>query len=169
MTQPMGAANPDAAQGLQGRRAGLISRFLADAADLGVALLIVLAGYMVVAVTRFLLRPRKFSWPSPHPSFSFGLVWVVLVFYLAFGWSGTGRTVGKQLLGLRVVNFRGERLRFGVAFLRALLCAAVPITLFWCAVSSANRDVADIVFRTSVVYDWKVRVLPKERVQVPTA
>jgi uncharacterized RDD family membrane protein YckC len=72
-------------------------------------------------------------------------------------------------LGLRVVNSRGERLRFGGAFLRAVFCAALPFTLFWCAISSENRDVADIILRTSVVYDWQIRVPPQERVQVSTA
>ena len=162
----MNASKPDVATTLQGRRAGLVSRFLADAVDFGVVLVIVLVGYLVRVATRFLLRPRTFSWPSPRPALMFWIGAVVLVFYLAFGWSGTGRTLGKQLLGLRVVNFRGERVRFGVAFLRAVFCVALPFTLFWCAISSGNRDVADVIFRTSVVYDWHIHVLPQERVQV---
>lgn len=112
---------------------------------------------------------RAFESVRPKPLVMFWIGWIVLVFYLAFGWSGTGRTLGKQLLGLRVVDHHGERLRFGVAFLRALFCGVFPFTLFWCAISSANRDVADIILRTSVVYDWRIRVLPVGRVQVPTA
>ena len=165
----MTPSTPEVAQALQGRRAGVVSRFLADAVDFGVVLAIVLVGYLIKVVIRFMLSPRTFTWPSPRPLLMFWIGWVALVFYLAFGWSGTGRTLGKQLLGLRVVDHSGGQLRFGVAFLRAIFCAALPFTLFWCAVSPANRDVADLILRTSVVYDWQIRVLPVERVQVPTA
>jgi uncharacterized RDD family membrane protein YckC len=165
----MSPSTPGVAEALQGRRAGVVSRFLADAVDFGVILAIVLAGYLVKVVIRFMLSPRTFTWPAPRPLLMFWIGWIVLVFYLASAWSGTGRTLGKQLLGLRVVDHRGERLRFGVALLRALFCAALPFTLFWCAISSANRDVADIILRTSVVYDWRIRVQPVERVQVPAA
>lgn len=82
------------------------------------------------------------------------LGWGLLILYLTIAWTTTGRTIGKQLMGLRVVSRHGERLHFGVALVRALICAAFPLGLFWCAVSRENRSVADLVLRTSVVYDW---------------
>jgi uncharacterized RDD family membrane protein YckC len=134
-----------------------VSRFLAAAIDFGVVLLGLLAGYLAVAVVRFLLAPRDFTWPTPGRPVLIALFWGSLVLYLALSWATTGRTVGKQLMGLRVVSDRGDRLRFGLSLLRALFCAAVPITLFWSAVSRSNRSVADLVFRTSVIYDWRLR------------
>ena len=37
---------------------------------------------------------------------------------------------------------------------RAALCVVFPIGLFYVLVSRANRSVQDVLFRTSVVYDW---------------
>jgi uncharacterized RDD family membrane protein YckC len=87
------------------------------------------------------------------------LWWVLLVLYLTIAWTNTGRSVGKRVIGLRVVNVSGGRLGLPTAFLRALFCAAIPIGLFWAAVSRGNRSVQDIVLRTSVLYDWRLAVI----------
>jgi uncharacterized RDD family membrane protein YckC len=147
---------------MRGQRAGLVSRFVADAIDLGVTILAVLGVYLGAAATRFLLAPRRFTWPSPNRGLVIALAWTVLVLYLGIGWAATGRTVGKQVMGLRVVNHVGERMHLSAALLRALFCAALPIGLFWSAVSSENRSVQDLVLRTSVVYDWQVGIHPVE-------
>jgi uncharacterized RDD family membrane protein YckC len=82
---------------------------------------------------------------------------VVAVVYLAMGWSSTGRTLGKQLMGLRVVAAGGEVMGVGTAVMRATLCVVFPIGLVWCALSRTNRSAQDVVLRTSVVYDWAPR------------
>lgn len=135
-----------------------MSRFLAAAIDLGVVFVGLLAAYLTVSAVRFLLSPRRFSWPTPGLALLGALFWWLLVVYLTAGWTISGRTLGKQLMGLRVTNRAGDRPHLGVSFLRALLCAAIPLGLFWCAVSQEHRSLADVVFRTSVVYDWRVRV-----------
>jgi uncharacterized RDD family membrane protein YckC len=143
---------------MQGQRAGVISRFLADAIDL-VAVIGALVGiYFAVAGIRFLLHPRRFSWPEPSGLTLAALGWVLLFAYLAIGWGNTGRTFGKSVLGLRVVSAAGDRLPFLRAALRSLLCVAFPIGLFWCVVSARNASVADILVRSSVVYDWEPRL-----------
>ena len=40
----------------------------------------------------------------------------------------------------------------------AILCVVFPIGLLWCVVSEENRSVQDLLLRTSVIYDWSVRV-----------
>jgi hypothetical protein len=50
---------------MQGRRAGVVSRFLADAIDLAVIVGALVGIYFGVAATRFLLHPRRFTWPEP--------------------------------------------------------------------------------------------------------
>jgi uncharacterized RDD family membrane protein YckC len=139
-----------------------VSRFIAASIDLGVVLLALLATYLTVAAVRFLISPRRFHFPEVPPGVTSAVGWALLVVYLAVGWSATGRTVGAQMMGLRVVNRRGERMRFVGAFVRALVCALFPIGLFWCAVSRSNRSVADVLLQTSVVYDWRVGIPPKE-------
>lgn len=120
----------------------------------------VAAAYFAFAVIRFLWRPRHFTWPEPGALGLGSIWWVLLILYLAITWSISGRSFGKRVVGLRLVNVRGDRLGLPTAFLRALFCAAFPVGLFWCAVSRENRSVADLVVRTSVVYDWQLRITP---------
>jgi uncharacterized RDD family membrane protein YckC len=148
------SAIPPAARMLQGRRAGLVTRLVANTVDFGVAAGVVAAGYAAVAALRFLWNSRTFTFPAP----GFGLLviagGVVMVLYLTAGWTTTGRTYGDHLLGLRVVDGRGRRLRPVVALLRAVACVLFPIGLFWIALSRENRSVQDVLLRSSVVYDW---------------
>ena len=161
MVDPRLAVIPAAARDLQGRRAGLISRLLANTVDFGVVTVIVAGGYAAVAALRFLWNSRSFTFPTP----GFGLVViagsVVMVLYLTACWTTTGRTYGDHLLGLRVVGWRRRRLRPVPALLRAGLCVLFPIGLFWIAVSRDNRSAQDVLLRSSVVYDWS-RTPPRE-------
>jgi uncharacterized RDD family membrane protein YckC len=149
----MTAVPPDA-RGYQGQRAGLVSRLLASAVDLVVVVGAVAAGYLAVSMILFLWDPGKFHFPAPDRAWLLTAGGVVLFFYLWASWALSGRTLGDLLLGLRVVNFQGEPMRVYGAALRAALCVVFPIGLFWVAVSRANRSVADVVLRTSVVYAW---------------
>ena len=139
---------------MQGHRAGVVSRFLADAIYLGVILLSLVAVYAAVATTRFLLEPRRFTWPEPSGMHLVALGWLLLLAYLAIGWSNTGRTIGKRILGLRVVDASGGTLRLGRCLLRAWICVALPFGLFWCVLSKLNASIADLIVRSSVVYAW---------------
>jgi len=101
------SAIPPAARGLQGRRAGLVSRLLANTVDFCIVALVVAAGYAGAAALRFLWNSRTFTFPAP----GFGVLvivgGVVMVLYLAACWTATGRTYGDHLLGLRVVSSTG--------------------------------------------------------------
>ena len=145
---------------MQGRRAGVASRFLADGIDLIVIIASVAGVYLAFAGFKFLVRPRAFTWPEPSALNLGTLAWIMLIAYLTIGWAVTGRTFGKTVLGLRVVEADGSPLRLWRAFVRALLCAAFPIGLFWSAVSHRNASVQDLIVRTTVVYDWEPRLPP---------
>lgn len=107
---------------------------------------------------RFLVAPRRFDWEAPSVLGLGGLGWAILIAYLTVGWSGAGRTFGKQVMGLRVERADGHRLGLGLAFVRAALCALVPIGLFWSLVSRTSASAQDLLVRTRVVYDWRPRV-----------
>jgi uncharacterized RDD family membrane protein YckC len=145
---------PPMARGMQGQRAGVVSRFLADAIDLLVVVAAVVGVYFAVSGVRFLLHPRGFSWPEVSTLRLGTLGWILLIAYLTIGWANTGRTWGKGVLGLRVVSSRDAGLPLWRAFVRATLCALFPIGLFWSAVSKRNESVQDLLVHTSVVYDW---------------
>jgi uncharacterized RDD family membrane protein YckC len=150
------------ARGLQGQRAGVVSRFLADAIDFFVVIAALVGVYVGYAVFRFLLHPRRFTWPETSSLYLGTLGWILLILYLTIAWANTGRTFGKRVLGLRVVTGAEERLPLWHAFVRACLCALFPIGLFWSAVSGHNASVQDLIVRTHVVYDWRPKLPPLE-------
>jgi uncharacterized RDD family membrane protein YckC len=151
---------PPKARPFQGLRAGVVSRTIAGAIDYAFVVGLTLGSYGTVAVLKFLLDPRDYTLPQ----WRFG-VFLILGFgyflvYLTVAFATSGRTLGARLFGLRVVGRKGTRLRPTTALLRAAFCAAVPVGLFWCAVSRENRSVQDLVLRTSVIHDWPVHVDP---------
>lgn len=151
------------AEALQGRRAGIVTRVVADAVDYGVVSLIYAAILIVLAAVRWAVMPRQsFSVPQPPPLVS-AIAWIGLaVIYFTTGWAANGRTIGKQVAGLRVVTERGGLLGPRRAFLRALVCAPIPIgavSLAWSAVSHKNAAAHDLLLDTVVVYDWRYRTM----------
>jgi uncharacterized RDD family membrane protein YckC len=145
---------PTAARAVQGHRAGIVTRVLAASVDGAVGVAAVGLGYAGAVAAYFVLSPRGFSFPDPGFGPLFACFLGFLVLYFALAWATTGRTYGARLLGLRVVSARGGRIRPVVALTRALLCVFVPVVLFWVLISRENRSGADILLRTSVVYDW---------------
>ncbi len=149
---------PREARGIQGQRAGIVTRTAANTVDFAVVACVLVAGYLAWFATQFLIHPAHFS--APKPSFGFFLVCggVVLFGYFTASWATTGRTYGDHLLGLRVVDNRGERLRWRLAAARAALCVVFPIGLYWSVISAYSRSVQDTLLRTAVIYDWAAGV-----------
>jgi len=147
---------PASARAFQGSSAGVVSRGVAAVVDFVVIAATLAGTYLSVSAALFLWDTRDFSFP--HVSFGVVLIvgGTVLTWYLALSWAYVGRTYGDHVLGLRVVNHRGERMGLVLAFARALFCVFVPIGLFWAAVNRHSHSVQDVVLRTSVVYDWQV-------------
>jgi uncharacterized RDD family membrane protein YckC len=146
---------PKEARSFQGRRAGLVSRLLAGLVD-GLVLGALLAGgYCAWAATVFLWHPAGFSFPAPSRLLVLGVGYAAVIAYLTLCWLISGRTYGDQVLGLRILARGGHALRPLTALARAVFCALVPLGLLWTAVSRENRSLADLLLRTSVVYDWR--------------
>jgi uncharacterized RDD family membrane protein YckC len=154
---PNGAARvtvPTAARSVQGHRAGIVTRTLAASVDAAVGVTAVALGYAGAVAAYFVLSPRGFSFPDPGFGLLFACFLGFLVCYFTLAWATTGRTYGARLLGLRVVNARGGRVRPLIAFARAWICVFIPVVLFWVIISRENRSAADVLLRTSVIYDW---------------
>ena len=148
---------PARARAFQGLRSGPVSRTLASAIDVSVVALAtagVVFGWSLIES----LGDGAFELSIPGPLGAFLLGESLLTIYLWVGWATTGRTIGKQVMGLRVVNYRGELMRPGWALLRALACVVFPVGLLWSLVSSHSRSLQDVVLRTSVIYDWNARL-----------
>ncbi|SDJ04812.1 RDD family protein [Frankineae bacterium MT45] len=149
---------PPSARPYQGHRAGIVTRTLCAMVDLLVVVIIVAGIYAGIAGVAFVLDPRSFHWPKHVGLSMIAIGYVVAVIYLTLAWGTTGRSYGASLLGLRVVNIRGELMRFPGAFLRAVFCVGFPIGLYWAAVSRSNRSLQDVVLRSSAIYDWRQKV-----------
>jgi uncharacterized RDD family membrane protein YckC len=145
------------ARALQGHRAGFASRVVADLVDLGVAWLLGLSVLLAAGVVRYLLAGPPFRLPVLPNWFDAGTGGVIAVFYLGLSWAATGRSVGKQIAGLRVVERDGGRLSLGRSFARAVLYVLFPAGLLWILASRRNASVQDLVVGTVVVYDWAYR------------
>ena len=156
---------PSDAVAFQGDRAGFVSRALGASIDVAIIFVVVLGSVAVWWGASFLVEPINSSDPLAGtgdrvPDLAFWVVYgyVLNVLYWTIGWATGGRTVGNLIMGLRVVNHRGERMRWAGAFVRALFCTLFIPGLFWVIVSGANRSVQDVVLRTSVIYDWVIGI-----------
>ena len=85
-----GSAVPLAAQPLQGRRAGLVTRILADSVDFAVVAGILGLAYLGVSAALFIWRSRTFSFPTPSFLLVLVLGGIVSVLYLTATWGTTG-------------------------------------------------------------------------------
>jgi uncharacterized RDD family membrane protein YckC len=151
-------AFPRGAAERQGLRAGVVSRLAAAAIDLLYALVLLVIAYAGYAGFRFLRDARSFTWPQPSFDEVLAAGVVVVVVMLATSWSSTGRSAGMRLLGLRLIGRTGTTIGPIRSLLRAVTCLMFPLGLFWSAVSARNASVQDLLFGTSVVYDWRMHV-----------
>jgi uncharacterized RDD family membrane protein YckC len=142
------------ARALQGHRAGFASRVVADLLDLGVAWLLGLSALVAAGVVGYLLTGPPLRVPVLPNWLDATAGAAIAVAYLALSWAATGRSVGKQVAGLRVVDRAGRRLSLGRSLCRAVLYVVFPAGLLWVLASRRNASVQDLVVGTAVVYDW---------------
>jgi uncharacterized RDD family membrane protein YckC len=145
---------PLEALAFQGERAGIVSRVIANSIDFAVVVGALVSLYVGWSAALFLWSPTSFTLPPVRLGVAVFAFLAFLFLYFWATWATTGRTYGDLVMGLRVVNWRGERMHWTGAAVRAAFCTAFAIGLFWVVVSGANRSVQDVVLRTSVIYDW---------------
>ena len=156
---------PLGAREFQGDRAGLITRLAAGVIDVVAIFLVVIGVALVGWMLSFIVSPlnplattaegmRRFPPVVVLILIGYVLAWL----YFMICWATSGRTIGNLVMGLRVINFKGSRLRWPAAALRSVFVVVFPVGLAWVVVSGANRSVQDLVLRTNVTYDWVVGV-----------
>jgi uncharacterized RDD family membrane protein YckC len=148
---------PQRARSFQGHRAGVVTRLFANVIDFIVMLAGLVGTYLAWFAIDLVISGSSFKAPHPSTALAFIAGYVILWVYLTIAWATTGRTFGNILLGLRVVNWRGDRVRWLGAALRSTFCLWFIPGFFWVAISHKNYSVQDIVLRTSVIYDWTRR------------
>jgi len=145
---------PREARPYQGERAGLITRLVAATIDAFTVAALLIVTYAGINVVRFMVNPRSFEFATGSVFLSVSTALAICIVYLTAAWAVTGRTYGDHVMGLRVVNGRGLRIRGLRALLRAVFCVGFPFGLLFSA-SSSRRSLQDLVLRTSVIYDWR--------------
>jgi len=149
---------PEEARAIQGQTAGFVTRLAANVIDM-IVLAITWSGFILfIGLVRFIAHPVN-GWKVPRPpTWESGLgIMLLAILYLTLGWSGTGRSIGKRMAGLRVRTSSGHHLKAGRALSRAVLYVVFPIGFLWVLLSRKNKSVWDIVLATSVIYDWGLR------------
>ena len=141
---------------VSGRYAGPVSRAAAAAIDVGV----VLASYSLgVGLTGFLLDALfDVSLEAGTGAVASGVLIGWAAVYVAVATAVTGRTVGKAIVGLKVVARSGRPLGPGAALVRVLAfplsTSLFGIGLLLIVLRRDHRALHDLIARTAVVYDW---------------
>lgn len=159
---------------LRGHPAGFVTRYIAFLLDV---LVVALASFLFVTVVRVTLdffginalvtsaaESREVA--RQTVVLSGALRWLLTVAggFLTFGiysivaWMLVGKTVGKALMGLRVLGQDGRRVTFTQAIIRALSYYVSGLALFigflWVLVDDRRQAWHDKLARTIVVYEW---------------
>lgn len=152
--------------------AGLGSRFLALAVDMGIQLLVLIAIFWgLVFIGSHAPAPAKgqhqnHGWDSIGYAIVAAILFLVLFgYFILFEAFWNGRTPGKKLLGIRVVRDGGYPLDLSGSFVRNLIRAG-ELALGFYAVSALaallspeNKRLGDMAAGTIVVRDARVQSL----------
>jgi uncharacterized RDD family membrane protein YckC len=161
LTPIRGLPATERAVALQGHHAGSVSRFLAFLLDTTVAatLFTLLAGLAVLALDVV----ADVTWVADDHRLLMSIAFVLWqLVYFAAPTALTGRTVGKAVLGVRVVDRSGAPVGGWGALVRTLVFP-VSFVLFGLGfllalVRRDRRMLHDLVGRTAVVYAWDAEV-----------
>ena len=144
------------ARSLQGSRAGFVSQAVAALVDSGAVVAAYFVGLCLFGFVRFLVTSRPLSLPRPAVWLDVLIVGVLAVVILASAWSGSGRSAGMSVVGLRVLTVGGRPLSPPRAWIRALLFVlTLGLGLLTVTVSRRNASLYDMVCATAVVYQWQ--------------
>ena len=145
---------------LEGRVAGFISRLVAFSIDAVLLIMLVAAGsWIAVQIERifetFLTRDLSLG-----RAYVFAVPLIIGVYYVGL-WALTGATVGKWLLGLRIVGPDGTPPTVGRSLIRFIGYGLSAIVFFlgyiWVLFDDERRAWHDELAGTWVVYDFQRR------------
>ena len=148
---------------LRGEYAGFVSRMIAYGIDLAVVTIsLILLGWLV-NTTQSLLSIPDFLTPELSLIISGVVAFLIVVGYYVILWTAAGQTVGKLIMGLRVVSAEGKpHITFGQSVRRFIgyIVSAIPLFagFIWILIDNERQGWHDKIAGTHVVYDWEARV-----------
>jgi uncharacterized RDD family membrane protein YckC len=135
--------------------AGIATRAIGLAIDVGIAQVIVFAGGAVLALVASLVG--NLDQLDTVGTILAAIAWATVVgFYFVVFWSTTGQTPGMRLMGLRVLTYDGHRPGLGRSVVRLIGLGLAIIPLFAgflpVLVDDRRRGVHDMMAGTLVIY-----------------
>lgn len=146
---------PVAARSFQGERAGFVTRTIAAVIDVVVVGAIIIGIWIGVWLFLLVFNPLV-DYGMPRPGYFVLGGYFVMWAYWTWVWSTGGRSLGQNLMGVRVLDHRDQRPGWKLSALRSAFCVVFPVGILLIIVSRRNRSVQDVVLRTSVVHDWSM-------------
>jgi len=154
---------------LEGHYAGGISRLFAFVCDVVIlAISLGLITWVFTAANQLFGLTDLFSFlvgqdilRAATAFFAGAGVFLYVIGYYFFSLILTGQTIGKTIIGLRVVSVDGERVSFWRAIRRIIGQALTMLLLFvgfaWILFDGRRRGWHDKLSGTCVIYDWEAR------------
>jgi uncharacterized RDD family membrane protein YckC len=145
-----------------GRYAGFITRLVAFIIDRGIVsiVLFIIVGSVEWIANAFAINLLLFHEGTPWALSLAVTAALYLLFWLIYDmgfWMLTGQTLGKRVMGVRVVRTDGTRLRFGNALRREIgywLSAILFLGFLWILFDNRRQGFHDKLAGTIVVYSW---------------
>jgi len=146
---------------LDGHAAGFVSRLFAVAMDIVVvAGVVAIGGWIAVLVDNIIGQLGFTTRVSLGTIYVFCIPFIIGLYFVMF-WSLTGRTIGKWMMGLRVVALNGHPPTIWHSTVRAFGYAVSAIVFwlgfFWVIIDDNRKAWHDHMARTWVVYDYSRR------------
>ncbi len=160
---------------LLGHYAGFISRLIAFVIDVIVisAILFSVGWFLNTSIDMLQLRSiieraiaasvelKKIAAFIFSPTFYSILTLAIIVTYYVFFWTVAGQTIGKAVMGVKIVPRHGKKLKLHQAVLRYLgyYLSAIPFGLgfLWILVDDRRLGWHDKLAGTCVIYVWDAR------------
>jgi uncharacterized RDD family membrane protein YckC len=179
MSNKRQVSQPEQTPSLSGHYAGFASRFVAFVIDVVIlsTTLVFLSWFANSVLDMMQLRPilKYLNGTTPVISTIWSYIisplgasfisFLIILSYYMFFWTIAGQTIGKAIMGIRIVPLKGGKLSFARAFLRysgyfvsaILLCTG----FMWILIDDRRLAYHDKIARTCVIYAWDAR--PDER------
>lgn len=162
-------------KGLLGQYAGFFSRLLAFIIDIVILIvmfyavtivissLMRLMGYNINECTTLTAAPRRQLIACSIGTISLLVINISLIpLYFILFWSLSGQTLGKAVMGLRVVRSNGRRMTLISAILRylgyLLSLGAFGLGFAWILLDNRRQGWHDKIAGTCVIYSWEARM-----------
>lgn len=145
---------------LEGRVAGFISRLVAFSIDAVLLVMLVAAGSWIVVQIERIFETFLPTDLSLGGAYVFAIPVIIGAYYVGL-WALTGATIGKWLIGLRIVGADGSPPTIGRSLIRFIGYGLSAIVFFlgyiWVLFDDERRAWHDELAGTWVVYDFQRR------------